>query len=85
MGLGGGVVFWGSKKHTCISHLIMEAKFVALVATRKKFEWFKDLMTEISFTANSISTILIHCNSQATLARTYSGVYNGKSRHDHVR
>ena len=63
----------------------MEAKFVALAATRKKVEWFKDLMMDISFTANNLSTILIHYNSQATLTRTYSGVYNGKSRHDHVR
>ena len=29
------------------------------------------------FTTNNMSTVLIHYDSQATLARAYSGVYNG--------
>ena len=38
-------------------------------------------MMDIPFTENSMSILLIHCDSQATLARAYSGVYNGKFRH----
>ncbi|GKA75980.1 hypothetical protein Tco_0782358 [Tanacetum coccineum] len=30
--LGGGVVSWGSKKQTCITHSTMEAEFLALAA-----------------------------------------------------
>jgi hypothetical protein len=29
--LGGGVISWASKKHTCISHSTMESEFIALV------------------------------------------------------
>ncbi|RVW58748.1 Retrovirus-related Pol polyprotein from transposon TNT 1-94 [Vitis vinifera] len=83
--LGGGAVSWGSKKQTCISHSTMEAEFIALAATGKEAEWLRDLMMDILFTANNVSTVSIHCDSQATLARAYSGVYNGKSRHISIR
>ncbi|WJZ81323.1 hypothetical protein VitviT2T_001172 [Vitis vinifera] len=83
--LGGGAVSWGSKKQTCISHSTMEAEFIALAATGKEAEWLRDLMMDIPFTANNVSTVSIHCDSQATLARAYSGVYNGKSRHISIR
>ncbi|RVW90101.1 Retrovirus-related Pol polyprotein from transposon TNT 1-94 [Vitis vinifera] len=83
--LGGGIVSWGSKKQTCISHSTMEAEFIALAATGKEAEWLRDLMMDIPFTANNVSTVSIHCDSQATLARAYSGVYNGKSRHISIR
>ncbi|RVW29758.1 Retrovirus-related Pol polyprotein from transposon TNT 1-94 [Vitis vinifera] len=83
--LGGGAVSWGSKKQTCISHTTMETEFIALAATGKEAEWLRDLMMDIPFTANNVSTVSIHCDSQATLARAYSGVYNGKSRHISIR
>ena len=83
--LGGGAVSWGSKKQTCLSHLTIEVEFIALAAIGKEAECHRDLMMDIPFTANSMSTVLIHCDSQATLARTYSGVYNGKSRHISIR
>ncbi|KAL6320997.1 hypothetical protein AAG906_010806 [Vitis piasezkii] len=83
--LGGGAVSWGSKKQTCISHSTMEAEFIALAATGKEAEWLRDLMMDIPFTANNVSTVSIHCDSQATLARAYNGVYNGKSRHISIR
>ena len=42
-------------------------------------------MMGIPFTANSMSTVLIHCDSQVTLTRAYGGEYNGKSRHISIR
>ena len=83
--LGGGAVSWGSKKQTCISHSTMEAEFIALAATGKEAEWLRDLLIEIPIIKEDVSTILIHCDSQTTLARAYSGVYNGKSRHISLR
>ncbi|WJZ81775.1 hypothetical protein VitviT2T_001596 [Vitis vinifera] len=61
--LGGGAVSWGSKKQTCISHSIMEAEFITLAATGKEAEWLRDLMIDIPFTANNVSTVSIHCDS----------------------
>ena len=45
---------------------------------------------DVPFTANSMTTILIHYDSQGTLACADGGVYNGKSRlisvkHEYVR
>ena len=83
--LGGWAVSWGSKKQTCISHSTMEAEFIALVAIGKEAKWLRDLMMNIPFTANRMSTVLLHCDSQATLAHAYNGVYNGKSKHISVK
>ncbi|GJX18686.1 zinc finger, CCHC-type containing protein [Tanacetum coccineum] len=54
--LGDGVIFWASKKQTCITGSTMETEFVALAAA-----------------------VLLQ------LAKTYSQMYNGKSRHLGVR
>ena len=83
--LGAVAVSWGSNKQTCISHSTIEAEFIALATTGKEVEWLRDLMMNIPFVANSMSTILIHCDNQATLARAYNGAYNGKSRHISIR
>ena len=86
-----GVYFWwwcsffGIKKKTCITHSTMKSKLITLAATGKEAEWFRDLLLEISFISKYMSTILIHCDSQATLARAYSRTYNGKSRHINLR
>ena len=63
----------------------MEAEFIALAATGKEAEWLRDLLIEIPLIKDNVSTVSIHCDSQATLARAYSGVYNGKSRHISLR
>nr|GEZ35182.1 zinc finger, CCHC-type [Tanacetum cinerariifolium] len=39
--LGGGVIFWASKKQTCIAGSTIESKFVALAAAGKEAEWLK--------------------------------------------
>ncbi|CAM8929163.1 unnamed protein product [Rhodiola kirilowii] len=83
--LGGGAISWTSKKQTCISSSIMESEFVALAATSKEAEWLKNMIHEIPLWERPISPISIHCDSAATLAKVYSHVYNGKSRHLGVR
>jgi len=83
--LGGGVVCWASKKQTCITNSTMESEFVALSATGKEVEWIRDLIYEISLWPKPISTISIRCDSVPTLAKDYSQVYNGNSRHLGVR
>nr|GEX04747.1 zinc finger, CCHC-type [Tanacetum cinerariifolium] len=74
--LGGGGIFWASKKKTCITGSIMESKFVALAA-----EWLKNLLFEIPLWVKPIAPISIHCDSAATLAKAYSQMYNRKFRH----
>ncbi|GJW85041.1 zinc finger, CCHC-type containing protein [Tanacetum coccineum] len=83
--LGGGAISWASKKQTCITGSTMESKFVALAAAGKEAEWLKNLLLEISLWSKSIAPIFIRCDSAATLAKAYSQMYNGKSRHLGVR
>ncbi|GJR98087.1 zinc finger, CCHC-type containing protein [Tanacetum coccineum] len=82
--LGGGAISWASKKQTCITGSIMESESAALAATGKKAEWLKNLLLEILLWFKHIAPISIRCDS-ATLAKAYSQIYNGKSRHLGVR
>ncbi|KAJ9558412.1 hypothetical protein OSB04_013026 [Centaurea solstitialis] len=83
--LGGGTISWASKKQTCITNSTMESEFVALAAAGKEAEWLRNLIYEIPLWSKLIAPISIHCDSAATLAKAYSQVYNGKSRHLGVR
>ena len=83
--LGGGAISWASKKQTCITNSTMESEFVALAAAGKEAEWLRNLIYEIPLWSKPIAPLLIHCDSAATLAKAYSQVYNGKSRHLGVR
>ncbi|GJU35294.1 zinc finger, CCHC-type containing protein [Tanacetum coccineum] len=83
--LGGGVIFWATKKQTCITGSTMESEFVALAAAGKKAEWLKNLILEISLWSKPIASISIRCDSAATLTKAYSQMYNRKSRHLGVR
>lgn len=83
--LGGGAISWASKKQTCITSSTMESEFVALAAAGKEAEWLKNLLLEIPLWSKPIAPISIRCDSAATLAKAYSQMYNGKSRHLGVR
>ncbi|GJX02653.1 zinc finger, CCHC-type containing protein [Tanacetum coccineum] len=82
--LGGGAIFWAFKKQTCITGSTMESEFVALTAG-KEAEWLRNLILEIPLWSKPIAPISIRCDSAATLAKAYSQMYNGKSRHLGVR
>nr|GEU97986.1 zinc finger, CCHC-type [Tanacetum cinerariifolium] len=79
--LGGGAISWASKKQTCITGSKIEYEFVALAAVGKEAEWLKNLLFEISLWSKPIASICIQCDSVATLAKSYSQMYNRKSRH----
>ncbi|GJS18624.1 zinc finger, CCHC-type containing protein [Tanacetum coccineum] len=73
-----------SKKQTYITGSTIESNFVALAAG-KEAEWLRNLIHEIPICPKPIAPISIHCDSAATLAKAYSQMYNGKSRHLGVR
>ncbi|GJW18967.1 zinc finger, CCHC-type containing protein [Tanacetum coccineum] len=83
--LEGGAISWASKKQTCITSLTMKSEFVALAAARKEAEWLKNLILKIPLWYKPIAPISIHFDSATTLAKAYSQMYNGKSRHLGVR
>nr|GEU96918.1 zinc finger, CCHC-type [Tanacetum cinerariifolium] len=69
------------KKQTCITGSTMEYEFVVLSAAGNEAEWLKNLLFEISLWVKPMAPISIRCDSAATLAKAYSQMYNGKSRH----
>ncbi|CAM8986844.1 unnamed protein product [Rhodiola kirilowii] len=83
--LEGGAISWASKKQTCITSSTMESEFIALAAAGKEAEWLRNLVPEIPLWPKPVASISIHCDSKATLAKAYSQMYNGKSRHLGVR
>nr|GFC46729.1 zinc finger, CCHC-type [Tanacetum cinerariifolium] len=83
--LGGGANYWASKKQSCITGSTMESKFVALAAAGKEAELLKNFLLDIPLWVKPIAPISIRCDSVATLAKAYSQMYNGKSRHLGVR
>nr|GEW40980.1 zinc finger, CCHC-type [Tanacetum cinerariifolium] len=79
--LSGGVISWAFKKQTCITGSTIESEFVAIAAAGKEAEWLKNLLFEILLWSKPISPISIRYDNAATLAKAYSQMYNGKSRH----
>nr|GEY12421.1 hypothetical protein [Tanacetum cinerariifolium] len=68
-----------------LSYVGFPSVIEALAAARKEAEWLRNLIFEIPLWPKPISPISIHCDSAATLAKAYSQIYNGKSRHLGVR
>ncbi|GJV60345.1 zinc finger, CCHC-type containing protein [Tanacetum coccineum] len=51
----------------------------------KEAEWLRNPILEILLWSKPVAPISIRCDSAATLAKAYSQMYNGKSRHLGVR
>lgn len=83
--LGGGAVSWASKKQTCITHSTIESEFIALAAAGKEAEWLRNLLLDIKLWPQPMPAISLHCDSQATMSRAFSKIYNRKSRHISLR
>nr|GEX42683.1 zinc finger, CCHC-type [Tanacetum cinerariifolium] len=71
--------------HTCITSSTMESEFVTLDAAGKEAEWLRNLIHETLIWPKPVAPISIHCDSDVTLSKAYSQIYNGKSRHLGVR
>ncbi|XP_006429818.2 UDP-rhamnose/UDP-galactose transporter 2 [Citrus clementina] len=57
----------------------MAAEFVALASCCKEAEWLRNLLIEIPIWPKPMPPVSIHCDSETTLSRAYSQIYNGKS------
>ncbi|GKC43028.1 zinc finger, CCHC-type containing protein [Tanacetum coccineum] len=62
-----------------------KSEFVALATAGKEAELLRNMIPEIPLWSKPIAPISIRCDSTATLAKAYSQMYNGKSRHLVVR
>lgn len=78
--LGGGAVFWRSKKQQIIAKSTMKSELIALASANEEVGWLYDLLSEIPMWDNPIPPVLISCNSIAAISRVHNKYYNGKSR-----
>ena len=83
--LGGGAISWASKKQSFISHSLIESEFIALATAGKEAEWLRNIFYDIELWPQPMPAISVYCDSQATMSKAYSKIYNGKSRHISLR
>ena len=55
------------------------------MVTDKETKWLTNMLLDIELWPQPITAISVYCDSEATLGRTYSKIYNGKSRHIGLR
>nr|GEV36290.1 retrovirus-related Pol polyprotein from transposon TNT 1-94 [Tanacetum cinerariifolium] len=83
--LGGAAISWKSSKQTVIAKSTMESEFIALDKCREEAEWLRQFVENILRLPKPVTAISIHCDSQSTIGRAQSTMYNGKSKHIHRR
>ena len=79
--LGGGVVSLKSSKQICIARSTLKSEFIALDKAGEEFEWLRNFLEDIPFWPKPVGPICIHCDSQATVGRAGSIMYNRKFLH----
>ena len=72
---------WKSSKQTCIARSMMESEFIALDKASEEAKWLRHFLEDIPIWPQPMPAICIHCDSQSTIGRAQSHIYNGKSRH----
>ena len=63
----------------------IESEFIALEKYGEEAEWLHHFLEDIPRWQRHVPLICIHCNSQYTIGRAQSIMYNGKSRHIYRR
>ena len=79
--LSGSAVSWKSAKKTCITRFTMEVEFIALEKTSSKVEWLRNLLTDILLWMRPVSSMSMCYDSQATISKAKSKIFNGKNKH----
>ncbi|KAF3644948.1 ER auxin binding protein 1 precursor [Capsicum annuum] len=59
----------------------MESEFIALDKVGEEAEWIQNFFKDILYWPKLLAPVCIHCDSQATLDKAGSMMYNGKSHH----
>ncbi|GJU56758.1 retrotransposon protein, putative, ty1-copia subclass [Tanacetum coccineum] len=77
---GEAATSWKSSKQTVIAKSMMKSEFIALDKCGEKAEWLRQFV-DIPRWPKPVTTINIHCDSQSTIGRAHSIMYNEKSRH----
>ncbi|KAL0309013.1 UNVERIFIED_CONTAM: Retrovirus-related Pol polyprotein from transposon RE2 [Sesamum radiatum] len=81
-----GAVSWKSAKQTLITRSTFEVELCALDTTGTEAEWLFELLSQLPIVSQPLPPIVVHCDSQTTIANVRSRKYNQKTkRHIQVR
>ncbi|KAF3661707.1 hypothetical protein FXO38_11555 [Capsicum annuum] len=58
-----------------------ESEFIALDKAGEEAEWLRNFLEDIPYWPKPVAPVCINCDSQATIGRAGSMMYNNKSRH----
>ena len=83
--LAGGAISWKSAKQTVVTKSTIEAEFVSLDTSGEHSEWLRQFVEDIPIWEMPVPPLCIHCDSTATIGTTERILYNGMSRHIHLR
>uniref|UniRef100_A0A2N9HFT4 Integrase catalytic domain-containing protein n=1 Tax=Fagus sylvatica TaxID=28930 RepID=A0A2N9HFT4_FAGSY len=83
--LGGGVVSWCSKKHSCIALSTMESEYVACLAIVQEAVWLRRFLQHLGVTAHAEDVILLYSDSTLALVYAKDPKYHGKAKHIELR
>ena len=83
--LGRSAVSQKSFKQTLTAFSTMKSEFVALEKAGTETEWLRNLLINILIQKRPAPSVSIHCDNQATIARSKNKIYNEKSRHIRLR
>ena len=72
--LGGGAVSWKSSKQTCIARSTMESELIALEKACSEAEWLRNLLVDLPIFSHPPTSVPIHCDCQAVIARARSKI-----------
>ncbi len=68
----------------------MESEFIALATMGQETEWLRNRLPAIKLRPQPMPSIYLHYDSEITISKTYSKIYDRKSihislRHENVR
>ena len=79
------MVSWKSPKQTCITRSTTEAKFKALEKASSEAKWHINLLSDIPLWTIPAPSMSMRCDSQATISKAKSKMFNRKNMHKHLR
>jgi len=77
--------FLGFKEINMYNSFYSEIQLHSSSTINKEVEWLRNMLLDIKLWPQLISSIYLHYNSQTTMFKAFSTIYNEKSRHISLR
>ncbi|XP_042485262.1 secreted RxLR effector protein 161-like [Macadamia integrifolia] len=79
--LAGGVIYWKSKKQTCVSTSTMEAEFVAFFEATSMAIWLRNFISGLRVVDTISKSLRMYCNNVAALYYCKNDKHSSRAKH----